>query len=257
MDDGSFTTRDWTELGSVERDWFTDLADDVRFETVGIGREGAILVAAAPTVPLVRSTTPYAGPHQVFRPAHVDLIAHLGNDSDGVRVFNNVMVERYDYRYRTMGAHTDYAIDLAEDSCISIFSCYSDPSTMDVRSLVWTCKKTGATHTTPLNHGSVVTMSTAVNRRMRHKIVALAREPDRDTVWLGVTLRTSKRAVTFDDAGAPWLRPGVSLVLADDVQRARLFKLRGAENRRSDFTYYDDDAACGCTVSPSDLLPPE
>jgi hypothetical protein len=51
-----------------EGDWFTELAAGVRFERVASGREGAIVLkveggGAEVGVPLVRSTTPYAGPH--------------------------------------------------------------------------------------------------------------------------------------------------------------------------------------------------
>jgi hypothetical protein len=154
------------------------------------------------------------------------------------------MVERYDCTYRSMGAHTDMAIDLVDNSHIGLVSCYNNPATTDVRSSV------------RLEHNSVVTFTTALNRRMKHKIVARGEEPDPDTVWLGVTLRSSKRTVTFDKDGAAWLRPGIPLVLANDDQRATLFKLRGKENKASDFLYCDDEEYVATTVSPSDLLLP-
>jgi hypothetical protein len=235
-----------------ERDWFTELAAGVRFESVASGREGAIVVKVEEEgVPLVRSTTPYAGPHQVFCPAHTELLAAIGATVE----YNNLMVERYDCTYRSMGAHTDMAIDLADNSLISLVSCYNNPATTDVRSLVCTEKDTGAVVSVLLEHNSIVTFSTALNRRMKHKIVA-GGEPDPSTVWLGVTLRTSKRAVTFSKDGVAWLRPGIPLVLANYYQRATLFKLRGEENKASDFSYCDYEDYATTTISPSDLLPP-
>ena len=241
----------------ADEPWFTELADGVRFERGSRGREGAVLVADDVVVPLVRSTTQYAGPHQVFRPALIKLAAAISYMlPETMHTFNNALVERYDYSYRTMGAHSDMAIDLAHDSLICLFSCYNNGG--DIRSLVCTDKDTGIVTSVALTHNSFVTFSTALNRRMRHKIVASCGMPeDRSAIWLGVTLRVSKRALTFGADSRPWLRPGVPLVLADDKdQRAHLYKRRGLENKTSDVVHCDDDVYCNCTVSPSDLLVP-
>ena len=217
----------------ADEPWFTELSDGVRFERGSRGREGTVLVADRVTVPLMRSTTQYAGPHQVFRPALIKLAAAIGDLLPASEhTFNNALVERYDCTYRTMGAHSDMAIDLADNSLICVFSCYNHGG--DIRSLVCTEKDTGVVTSVPLAHNSFVTFSTELNRRMRHKIVASCGMPeDRSAIWLGVTLRVSKRAITFDEDGRPWLRRGVPLVLADDEdQRAHLYKRRGWKTRR-------------------------
>ena len=239
------------------------------------GREGAVLVAPSHIcgeVPLVRSTTQYERPHQLFRAAHVDLVAAIqdvaGGGACAPRTLNNVMVERYDWQYRTMRFHSDQAADLAEDSTICVFSCYNTgASTTDVRYLVCAPKTAVGSPARrdevaiPLLHNSVVMFTTRWNARMVHKIVPRVPAPgDKATVWLGVTLRTSKRALTFDPVdGQPWLCRGVRLVLAEDEDtRAHVLARRRKENTVTTVFAEPDPglSVVEYTLSRSDMVPP-
>jgi hypothetical protein len=237
-------------------DWFTRIGAEVEFEcSASAGREGAIVVAMPATgaVPLVRSMTAYDSPAQVMGPALQHLTAIVAPMlGAAASAFNNVMVERYQSPYRTMGPHTDQALDLADASWICIFTCYNKPDTEDVRTLVCTDKATGDRADIPLRHNSCVAFSVEENRRMRHQIVARGK-PDPHTTWLGVTMRTSKRALVFAD-GRPYLHEGVPLVLADESQRRAAFALRRRENLEREFEYAHN--AVHFTVSPSDLMAP-
>jgi hypothetical protein len=238
-------------------DWFTRIGAEVDLEpSASAGREGAIVVAIPATgaVPLVRSTTPYDSPAQVMGPAlhHLAAVVAPMLGAATPRTFNNVMVERYQWLYRTMGPHTDQALDLEDASWICICTWYNNPDAEDVRTLVCIDKATGDRTEIPLRHNSCVAFSVEENRRMRHQIVANSK-PDPHTTWLGVTMRTSKRALVFAD-GLPYLHPGIPLVLADDSQRRELFALRRRENLEGDFEYAHD--AIHFTISPSDLLVP-
>ena len=208
---------------------------------------------------MVRSTTKYERAHQRFRPAHRELasaiVSQMGLPS--VR-FNNAMVERYHCHYRKMGAHSDQALDLADDSYICLYSCYNmTVAPPDLRQLVVTCKLTGDTRAFLLEPDTAVLFSVADNVRFMHKIVPV--EPGKPTnasVWLGVTFRCSKRAVTFAADGAALLETGEALtLLTTRASSSQFYKERSAENASS-VPYRYSAAAARCKVSPSDVLPP-
>lgn len=197
----------------------------IRFEELGKGRRGAVLVKPdARGVPIVRTTTAYHAPAQV---------------SELPGGFNNALVEHYTSAYRTMKQHSDQALDLVGG--VEIHSYYRDPSRPS-RRLLRTDKTTGATSELLLDHASVVAFSLDENRRSTHAILPAG--PDND--WFGITLRTSK---TFVKDGAI---AGVPLTLADDDQRREFLQLRRRENAELDFTW----PAITYTISASDLLPP-
>ena len=102
---------------------YETIRSSVNLEELCSGRFGANLVADMNSV--VRTTTQFRSPNQLFSPLHTKLITqicHLFPEHD--LKFNNILFEEYDDRYRTMSYHSDQSIDLVEPSFIAIFSCY-------------------------------------------------------------------------------------------------------------------------------------
>ncbi|EFL17356.1 alpha-ketoglutarate-dependent dioxygenase AlkB [Streptomyces sp. C] len=235
-------------------DLFAELLASIRWEDVGKGRQGAVLTAPdeSGAVPLVRTTTRYGSPAQRFRPVHERLARrireHLALPAD----FNNALIENYTDAYRTMGGHSDQALDLADGSFIALYSCYRDPDAGRPRKLMFEAKGDGGeTFEIPLDHNGVVAFSVASNCRYRHRIVLDAPAPAGDNRWLGVTFRTSKTLVRFRD-GHAHLPGGARLVPADEDQSREFYRMRRRENHETDFAY----PPLAYTVSGSDLLPP-
>ncbi|WP_374775245.1 alpha-ketoglutarate-dependent dioxygenase AlkB [Streptomyces sp. NBC_01310] len=234
------------------RDLFAELSASARLEDVGKGRRGATLtrVDEADGVPLVRTTTQYSSPTQRFRAVHERLAQQIQEHAEIPVGFNNALVESYTNAYRTMGSHSDQALDLADESFIAVLSCYQHPE-VSPRKLIFESKESDSdTFEIPLTHNSVVVFSVESNRRFRHKIV-LDTVPTADNQWLGVTFRTSKTLLRFRD-GHAYLPQGTRLTSADDEQRREFYRLRRRENNETDFAY----PALTYTVSESDLLPP-
>lgn len=223
-------------------------------EPVAPGRWGGVAVrlaagTGASEVPLVRSTTVYHRPPRLFG---LWLDALLPEE-----VGNNALLEVYDDRYRTMGFHSDQAQDLADGSEISIYSFYRDPARAD-RRLVVQCKATRAVvRDIPLVHGGVVRFTTETNGAFRHRI-ELAGDGSGNQ-WLGVTARTAKTFVRFDDADSP---PRIICVdddatllrLATEPEARELYRRRSEENRACGA--YPWPADVDYTISPSDLMLP-
>jgi hypothetical protein len=233
---------------------FDELCASTRFEDVGKGRQGAVLVKIdeAGDVPLVRTTTRYGNPAQRFRPVHEQLAQRIQERAGLAAGFNNALIERYTDAYATMGGHCDQALDLADESCIAVFSCYSHPGTNPPRKLIVESKGSGGDRfEIPLTHHSVVVFSVDTNRRLRHKIVLDRPAKTTGNQWLGVTFRTSKTFVRFRD-GHTSFRDGARLTPADEAQRREFYQLRRRENDAADFTY----PPLPYTISDSDLMPP-
>ncbi|MFF2774273.1 hypothetical protein ACFVU3_05130 [Streptomyces sp. NPDC058052] len=238
----------------IEENPFEELSASIRWEDVGKGRRGAVLTRVDEDggVPLVRTTTRYAHPAQRFRAVHERLARQVREHGALPAGFDNALAETCTNAYRTMGAHSDQALDLADGSFIAVFSCYRDPGAGAPRKLVLAPKDSGGeTFELPLAHNGVVAFSVATNRRLRHKIVLDASGPTADNPWLGVTFRTSRTSVRFAD-GHPHLPRGARLTLADEEQRRAFYRLRRRENDETDFVY----PPLTYTVSESDLVPP-
>jgi hypothetical protein len=234
---------------------FAELLASVRFEDVGKGRQGAVLVKIDETggIPIVRTTTRYSAPAQRFQPVHERLAQQIQKRAELSVGFNNALIENYTNAYTTMGGHSDQALDLADGSFIALFSCYEYPElATPPRKLIVESKGAGGDNIEiPLAHDSVVVFSVDTNRRLKHKIVldASARAPENQ--WLGVTFRTSKTFVWFRD-GHAYFSDDVHLTLADDEQRREFYQLRRRENNETDFTYPRITYA----ISESDMMPP-
>jgi hypothetical protein len=233
---------------------FEELFSSVRFEEVGKGRLGAVLVRIdeAGDVPLVRTTTRYGLASQRFRPVHERLALQIQERAALTVGFNNALIESYTNAYTTMGGHSDQALDLADESFIAVFSCYRHPEVHPPRKLIVEPKEpAGDTVEIPLTHHSVVTFSVGTNRRVRHRIVLDRTARPAENRWLGVTFRTSKTFVRYRD-GHTFLPDGTRLTAADDEQRREFYQLRRRENTEPDFTY----PPLAYTISESDLTPP-
>ncbi|MFD5468189.1 alpha-ketoglutarate-dependent dioxygenase AlkB [Kitasatospora sp. NPDC127059] len=238
----------------AEGDPFAELSASVDWEDVGKGRRGAVLtrVDESGGVPLVRTTTRYGSPTQRFRPVHERLAQRIQECAGIAAGFNNALIESYTNAYTTMGAHSDQAIDLADDSFIAVFSCYRNPEAGPPRKLVFEPKAAdGEKFEVPLVHNGVVVFSVDANRRLRHKIVLDAPAGAADNPWLGVTFRTSKTFLRFRD-GHAYLPEGARLRPADEEQSREFYRLRRRENQETDFGY----PPLTYTVSESDLMPP-
>jgi hypothetical protein len=236
-------------------DLFAELSASARLEELGKGRRGAVLVVTdGPRgVPIVRTTTAYTLPAQCFRPIHTALARQIRACASLALPFNNALLELYTRAYTTMGAHSDQALDLDDAGEIALFSCYEHPEAGPARRLMVESKEPGgASFVIPLLHGRVVVFSADTNRRFRHRIVLDPATGAPDNPWLGVTFRTSKTWVHVRD-GQPRLADGTPLTLANDEERHEFLRLRRRENQETGFVY----PRVTCTLSPSDLWPPE
>ena len=232
---------------------FEGLLAAVRFEPVGKGRLGAVLVRPDGTgdVPIVRTTTRYSSPAQRFPPVYERLARQVQARAALPAGFNNALVETYTNAYATMGAHSDQALDLADGSAIAVFSCYERPGAPPRKLIVEPKEPGGAECEIPMPHNSVIVFSVDTNRRLRHRIVLDRTVPMAENRWLGVTFRTSKTFVRYT-GGHTHLRDGPRLAPADDDQRREFYVLRRRENTETDFAY----PPLAYTVSDSDLMPP-
>jgi hypothetical protein len=235
---------------------FEELLASVRFEDVGKGRQGAVLIKLDETcrIPIVRTTTRYSVPAQCFRSVHEQLAQQIQNSALLSVGFNNALIENYTNAYTTMGSHSDQALDLADKSFIAIFSCYKYPERANPpRKLLVELKESdGDPIEIPLTHNSVVVFSVETNRQLKHKIVLERSAQTPENQWLGITFRTSKTFVRFRDEHVYFL-DDARLTLANDEQRREFYHLRRRENNETDFTY----PRITYTISESDMMPPK
>lgn len=244
-----------TYIVSTRGDMFAELFASARLEELGKGRRGAVLVRTDGRrgVPIVRTTTAYTLPAQCFRRIHTTLARQIHACASLALAFNNALLEVYTRAYATMGAHSDQALDLDESGEIAVLSCYEHPDAGPSRRLIVESKQPGEpSFVIPLVHGGVVVFSAEANRRFRHRIVLDPATGDPDNTWLGLTFRSSKTFVHIRD-GQPLLADGAPLTLASDEQRREFLRLRHQENQETGFVY----PRVTCTLSPSDLWPPE
>lgn len=241
----------------MEGNPFEELFQSIRFEDVGKGRRGAVLVRVDEVgrTPVVRTTTSYNNPAYRFRAIHERLARQIRDCASLSISFNNALIETYSNAYSTMGAHSDQSLDLAAGSFIAIYSCYEHPdrASQSPRKLLVESKDSrGDRFEIPLNHNSVVVFSLDTNRRFKHKIVLDDPCKAAPNQWMGLTFRTSKTLVEFRDEQACFL-DGTALSLASEEQSREFFQMRGQENSSKDFSYPD----IAYTISRSDLMPPE
>jgi hypothetical protein len=229
---------------------YEELATSTKFENVTKGRQGAILVESRDgMIPLVRSTTNYANPVQVFLPVHRAILQEIYRCCGAT--FNNAMIEMYTPEYRKMKYHSDLALDLEHNSHIAIFSCYSSIDAYTPRKLCISYKKEDTTEVLTMDHNSVVFFSTETNKTARHKIILDSMK--HPTNWLGITFRLSKTFIKFINEIPYFAHSGERLLLATEDERRQFFRLRGEENLTTDFVYQK----ITYTLSVSDIIAPE
>jgi hypothetical protein len=246
---------------------FSGLFSAIEFETIAKGRIGNHLVNVSGNgIPIVRTTTRYNIPAHNFSAIHHGIVACINSTitANGLvhisaQNFNNALIEVYDAEYHKMNYHSDQSLDLANDSCIALFTCYENPdalSEQQVRKLKIRDKVSEQDAEISLTHNSVVLFSVATNTKFLHKIV-LDAMPDPKSLapankWLGITFRTSKTYIQFEN-NAPHFSNGKLLELANKEQETMFFKLRGQENRELNFVYPE----LTYTINAADTMMPK
>lgn len=221
-----------------------------KFENITEARKGAILVDYKDNkIPIVRTTTIYNDPVQLFQPIHYDIIQKIKdiamkNDLE----FNNAMVEIYEPKYYKMGFHSDQALDLANDSYICLFSCYEHNNLTNIRTLEIKEKGTNINYMIDLTHNSIVLFSLETNSRYLHKIIL--NKATTNNKWLGITFRLSKTFIYFINEIPYFYNTIARLQIATDNQKKDFYKCRSEENKSIQYVYSD----IYYTISPSDLL---
>jgi hypothetical protein len=252
---------------------FEQLSRSCEFEEITKGRKGGNLIHFQDNlVPLVRTTTSYSKPAQQFGLVHYEIITRIRSITNNNSLqFNNALIELYDKDYRTMGYHSDQALDLASESYIGIYSLYADHSdtanfrklkirdkildldlNSDSSSRSGSKKKSNAItyeKELVLDNDSFVIFSTATNRTHQHKIVLESQTPG--NLWCGITFRLSKTFINFRDS-LPYFFPAneKNLRIATDEEKKEFYKERSKENSSSDHNYGEIEY----TISPSDLM---
>jgi len=205
---------------NMDGNLFDELMDSVNFEDLGKGRKGTVLLNPDPSLghPIVRTTSKFDGASHCFGSVHKRLANQIQNRASLPLALNNALIETYSNEYFKMGFHSDMALDLAERSFIALFSCYKDPELANPPRML------------------VIEPKESANSRFKHKITLDRSANPPENQWLGVTFRTSKTWVNFQDK-QPFFADGTPLSLADEEEARKYYALRGRENKELDFTY--------------------
>lgn len=212
---------------------FKILSSITKFEDITKGRQGAIIIDSHNnTIPIVRTTTIYKNENQPFLRIHRNMIDIIKKITKLPLEFNNAMVEIYTQEYKTMGYHSDQALDLADDSYICIFSCYDEPA-CNVRKLQIKNKITNECSEVSLDNNSIVLFSTSTNKQHLHRIVLEGECSD----WLGITFRLSKTYIEYINKVPYFCSNKLELLAATSEEKKEFYKLRSKENKEVNFVY--------------------
>lgn len=199
------------------------------FEQSNKGRLGAILVNNIIDIPIVRSTTNYTNPAQLFGDIHHKLVEYISSVTKSE--YNNAMIERYTSEYSKMKFHSDMALDINPDSNICIYSCYKNADTNDssqtnlsYRRLIVKDKLTNEISEYELKNNSIIWFSADINSKYTHKIVGTGD-------WLGITLRLSKTYIKFINDIPYFKDTSARLTIATESEKIDLLKKRSIENK--------------------------
>lgn len=221
---------------------FERLKEGVELEQLSDERQGAVLAEITDgMIPIVRTTTSYERPTQIFTDAHKNLIEKIKTKLDGDTTFNNAIIEVYDPAYIKMRFHSDQALDLVPESSICIFSCYEDPHEPCPRILIFKNKITGDTSEMTMDHNSCIIFSTTTNEEFRHKIVTGNKRTK--SKWLGLTLRLSRTYIysrndEFYIASGTSLEGGDRLLTsATEEEEREFYKHKSLENAQIGYEY--------------------
>ena len=225
---------------------YQDLIGSVKFEEITKGRCGAVIATLNNnTIPIVRTTTKYNNPIQPFGNIHYKLIENIKKISVNELSFNNALIEIYDSKYKSMGLHTDQALDLADNSYICLYSCYDDCK--NSRTLNIVNKTTNKKSEIILEHNSIVLFSLETNKNFLHQIVF---NNNSQNNWLGITFRLSKTFINFINEIPYFYNSERILKLANNEETKEFYKLRKNENTNIDFKWPNLDY----TINKSDLI---
>jgi hypothetical protein len=227
---------------------FKILSETTIFDDIAKGRKGAVILDKKyDLIPIVRTTSSYNSPAQEFTEIHYDIIKKIKEFFPEAE-FNNGMIEIYNCDYRTMKFHSDQSLDLANDSHICLFSCYSNPETKNLRKLIVKEKNSDLESEIILKPNSVVIFSIDTNKKYVHKIVLNEQIKD-DTLWLGLTLRKSKTLIKFIGE-IPYFENNKILRIGNEEEIKEFMKMKGKENQIIGFSYPE----INYTISKSDLM---
>lgn len=226
------------------------------FEMITKGRCGCVIVSDNVTIPIVRTTTKYNKPMQKFNPTIIRLIDIIKDTIDkkhNIKIdINNILAEIYDNNYKTMGFHSDQALDLSDESYIIVYSCYDNPNIHqdDMRKLIIKGKNDNYEKEIYLTHNSFVIFDTKTNKEHLHKIV-LNEKSKKHNMWHGLTMRLSKTCVKHIDNNIIFCDSNKIMHYATNEELKEFYKLRSGENKVTEYTYPE----ILYTISPGDLLP--
>lgn len=236
------------------------LIDDIMitydFELITKGRSGCVIVSDDVIIPIVRTTTKYNNPMQKFNSSVIrliDIIKGIIDKKYNIKLnINNFLAEIYDNDYKTMGFHSDQALDLSDESYIIVYSCYDDPNIHhdDMRKLMIKGKDNNYENEIYLTHNSFVIFDTKTNKEHLHKIVLNEKSKTRNK-WYGLTMRLSKTHVTHIDSNIIFCDSNKIMHHATNEELKEFYKLRSGENKVIEYTYPE----ILYTISPGDLLP--
>ena len=247
----------------LETNLFESLSKEIVFETLGKGRVGNHIVKYMDAIPIVRTTTKFTILSHYFTVPHLNILNQINKileqENQPKTAFNCGLIEIYDENYTKMSYHSDLSLDLKTDSYIGLFSCYKHPEKLTdttIRILRIKDKSTEEEFDITLTHNSLVLFSLETNAKYSHKIIL--ENPNRealkltDNKWLGITFRTSKTFVKFNN-DTPYFEDNTIMELANETQEKEFYKQRGEENRSLNFTY----PKIKYTLSKADLIVPK
>jgi hypothetical protein len=237
---------------------FDELSETTKFENITNGRNGAILVNNNNIIPIVRTTTKYNNPAQLFMPIHYNIINKIQTATNIDINFNNALIEIYNNDYKSMGEHSDQALDLANnlsnDSYICLFTCYNNPLATNIRTLKTKNKLTNELLNFELNHNSIVLFSLQTNSNHLHKIILDNNNINNDE-WLGITFRLSKTFIKFINeipyfTSSLGYNTNIILKKASKEESKEFYKCRSMENKSINYIW----PIINYTISPSDTI---
>jgi hypothetical protein len=228
--------------------FFDNLSESTKFEKITNGRDGAILINNNDIIPIVRSTTKYNNPAQLFTQTHYDIIKNIKKITNIDTDFNNALIEIYSNDYKSMGEHSDQSLDLEDKSYICLFSCYNNPLTKNIRTLKVRSKLNNNNYDFKLDHNSIVIFSNEINKKYLHKII-LDNIND-DALWLGITFRLSKTFIKFINEIPYFNNSENQLKIATKEESKEYYKCRSMENKLIDYVWTD----IHYTISKSDII---
>lgn len=267
---------------NIDKNVFNEINNSYNFDDVTKGRKGTTILN--PIIcknnnelltPIVRTTTIYNKPFQIFNTIISDIVNKINykfneklKNDNGIQTnlnLNNALLEVYNYKYKKMKFHSDLALDLQDNSYIALYSCYNNINVDDnnKRKLVIKNKETNEIEDKIiLEHNSVILFSVETNSKFLHKIVLEHNNKiDEEIEWLGLTFRESKTFIKYinnNEHNKNSYKPifndnNNELILANENEKKEFYKLRSEENNNIGKYNYPN---INYSISPAELLKP-